>query len=334
MPKISVVMSVYKEPVDWMRQSIESIINQTFTDFEFIIINDKPDREENAQLLNEYAQKDNRIKIITNEENIGLTKSLNKGISVAKGEYIARMDADDISLPNRFSVQMSFLEEHPNMAVCSSGCYIIDEDNNIIGERNRELNYQKIKNNLIFECPLVHPSVIFKRSVDSKVVQYDESIRYAQDYALWVEICKNHEVHILPQKLVRYRKSGSQISTKRLKEQNEFAFIIIGRAIEYFHIQITEEQKEFFLAFVKNGSKEYSCNQIEEFIMAFYAQNKSNKIVEPKEIVRKLILYYVRFLYKKYSFQFSIHRLIVVSVKLRYYSIYCMASLVSKYIFR
>ena len=104
MVAISVVMSVYNEPVDWIRQSIDSILNQTFRYFEFIIINDNPEGISQKKMLKDFAAKDNRIKIIENEENKGLTKSLNIGISKATGKYIARMDADDISMPDRKSV--------------------------------------------------------------------------------------------------------------------------------------------------------------------------------------------------------------------------------------
>ena len=96
MCKISVIMSIYSEKEEWIKESIDSILSQTFRDFEFIIINDNPKRKQNENLLLEYSQKDNRIIVITNKENIGLTKSLNKGLSIAKGKYIARMDADII----------------------------------------------------------------------------------------------------------------------------------------------------------------------------------------------------------------------------------------------
>ena len=101
-------MSIYSEEEEWIRESIDSILNQTFSDFEFIIINDNPNRDKNNSLLTEYTRIDNRIIIITNEENIGLTKSLNKGLEIARGKYIARMDADDISLPTRFEKQVDF----------------------------------------------------------------------------------------------------------------------------------------------------------------------------------------------------------------------------------
>lgn len=119
-PKVSVIMSVYKEPVEWLHESIDSILNQTFTDFEFIIICDNPSYDEGIALLYAYKEKDHRIVLIENEKNLGLTKSLNKGITVAKGDFIARMDADDISLPERFEKQMSLLEKHPEIGVCGS----------------------------------------------------------------------------------------------------------------------------------------------------------------------------------------------------------------------
>lgn len=106
-PLVSVVMAIYNEPVEWMRQAIDSILYQSFKDFEFIIINDNPIRVENKEILDEYSAKDSRVIVVLNEENIGLTKSLNKGLAIASGEYIARMDADDIAMPERLRMQYS-----------------------------------------------------------------------------------------------------------------------------------------------------------------------------------------------------------------------------------
>lgn len=110
-------MSVYNEPVDWMRQAIESILNQTYKDFEFIIVNDNPEREENQLVLNEYRDKDSRISVLCNDQNIGLTKSLNKGLENANCEFVARMDADDIAFPDRLKLQLQYLLNNPNIAV-------------------------------------------------------------------------------------------------------------------------------------------------------------------------------------------------------------------------
>lgn len=112
MPQISVIMSVYKEPLDWMAQSIDSILNQIYSDFEFLIVDDNPTDDKLIYFLNDYQKKDSRIKIIVNEQNVGLTKSLNIAIKQAQGKYIARMDADDISCKNRFQVQYDYMEQH------------------------------------------------------------------------------------------------------------------------------------------------------------------------------------------------------------------------------
>lgn len=229
MPKISVVMSVYKEPVEWMRQSIDSILNQTYPDFEFIIINDKPDREENAQLLNEYAQKDNRIKIITNEENIGLTKSLNKGLKVAKGKYIARMDADDISMPERFQKQIAFLEANSHIGVLGTAI-------NYFGKKKGFFQYPKHQCDvfLFLNSCFAHPSIM-GRSEIIKQFSYDESFVVAQDYDLWERMYANEVLFAnLSEPLLQYRVSGDQISTSRLKQQLSYAATIRKRALLYY----------------------------------------------------------------------------------------------------
>ena len=114
MCKLSIIMPVYNEKVEWIKESIESIIYQTFTEFEFIIILDNPENKEAEKLLENYSKKDKRIRILKNKKNIGLVKTLNIGLDVANGEFIARMDADDIALPERFEKQMNFLIRNKN----------------------------------------------------------------------------------------------------------------------------------------------------------------------------------------------------------------------------
>ena len=119
-PLVSVVMSVFVEPEKWLRNAIDSILTQTYSNLEFLIINDNYERMLNKRVLDEYAHTDKRIRIITNQSNQGLTKSLNKGISIAQGKYIARMDADDFSLPNRIERQVAFLELNSEVIVCGT----------------------------------------------------------------------------------------------------------------------------------------------------------------------------------------------------------------------
>lgn len=116
-PMVSVLMSVYGEPLEWLREAVGSILQQTYTDFEFIIVNDNPEREELDGFLRESATGDRRIHIIRNPENIGLTKSLNIGLRECRGRYVARMDADDVSHSTRFEKQVAYMDAHPDVVV-------------------------------------------------------------------------------------------------------------------------------------------------------------------------------------------------------------------------
>ena len=131
-PIVTVLMSVYNGE-RYLNEAIDSILAQTFTDFEFLIIDDAS-TDSTPKILHSYD--DPRIRIVTNEENLGLTKSLNKGLALAQGEYIARMDADDISLPERLMMQLNFLIDNKTVPLVGSGAIMIDEDGKSIGKMN------------------------------------------------------------------------------------------------------------------------------------------------------------------------------------------------------
>ena len=146
-PKVSVIMSVYNSD-KFLSESIESILNQTFRDFEFIIINDCS-TDKSLDIIKKYSKNDNRIVLIENENNIGLTKSLNKGVKIAKGNYIARIDADDTALNNRFEVQYNFLEKNKNIFLVGGGTYEIDYKGKIIRRFLRITNSYLLKKDLL-----------------------------------------------------------------------------------------------------------------------------------------------------------------------------------------
>ena len=214
-PTVSVVMSIFKEPIDWMRQSIDSILHQTFTDFEFIIVNDCPGRDENRMLLEEYQKHEQRIVIIENKENIGLTRSLNKGLSVSRGKYIARMDADDIAFEDRFQTQLDFLKQHPEIDLCHCAFEQIDDAGEHLGdiiltEREKQPAY------LFILDVIAHPTVMFHRHLlEKRIPLYNEEYRNAQDYELWSYLfLKGATFGYIEKKLLRYRLSKSQITRK------------------------------------------------------------------------------------------------------------------------
>lgn len=212
-------MSVYSEPLDWIKQSIDSILNQTFSDFEFIIINDKPDRPELGEFLSREAENDSRIKVYTNEKNIGLTKSLNVGLKLCRGEYIARMDADDISLPERFAKQVAFMDSHPNVIVCGTNIKLFGKFKpfyiKTIFQKDEDIRGQMFHNS-----GFVHPTVfIRKRILEEKNITYDENFRNAQDYKLWYDLSNAGQFANLPESLLRYRLSEQQITSKNTSSQ-------------------------------------------------------------------------------------------------------------------
>jgi glycosyltransferase involved in cell wall biosynthesis len=220
-PKISVIMSVYNGG-KYLREAIESILNQTFTDFEFIIVNDGS-TDNSLEIILSYT--DERIRIINNEKNIGLTKSLNKALKVARGEYIARQDADDVSLPNRFEEQIKYLKKHPEVVLLGTIAYLIDKNGKIIGKKVA-LAKPSLKD-LFKVNQFNHGSVMFKKEIVNQLGGYNELIRYSQDYELWLRIAKLYDVRNLTQLLYKLRSHDSNIRLANLEESTLHHLLVL-----------------------------------------------------------------------------------------------------------
>jgi glycosyltransferase involved in cell wall biosynthesis len=263
-PIISVVMSVYNEKVEWMHESIDSILNQTFSDFEFIIINDNPSRIENSILLEEYRKKDNRIVVLTNEQNTGLTKSLNRGIKIAKGKYIARMDADDISLPARFEKQIKVMEDNPNIIVCGSKIKVFGERKNKyylqIPEKSDDIKDLLIRRNCI-----AHSTVIIRNEIlTTHNISYNEAYIYAQDYRLWCDLYNLGNFYNIQEILLLYRTSKYQISTHTKEKQAKFIILAQREYIKEQYINI--DWNNISISTIKNVKKLHVSNKIIEVL--------------------------------------------------------------------
>lgn len=221
---ITVLMSIYSESEIWLRESIESILDQSFGDFEFIIINDNPQRSLNKNLLNEYSLKDHRIKILNNEQNIGLTKSLNIGIKAANGKYIVRQDADDISLLNRIEDQFNFMESNPEITV--SGSYMLNFNERDNGTRivKFPLTDIEIRNTMFITNPISHPTVIIRTEILKKnSILYNQDIRFAQDHQLWCDLSDIGKFRNIDKVYVKHRVSSGQISINKIDEQTKLS---------------------------------------------------------------------------------------------------------------
>ncbi|MBQ2882222.1 MAG: glycosyltransferase family 2 protein [Alphaproteobacteria bacterium] len=199
MVKVSVLMPVYKTNEIYLKEAIESVLGQTFSDFEFLILDDCPtdDRESIVKSYN-----DKRIKYFKNEKNLGITPSRNKLIDMAKGEYLAVFDHDDICLPERFAKQVEYLDNHPNVGVV--GCVIKLMSN---GKLSRNpTNSDDIKRSLMSVCAVTHPASMIRKSVlmDNNI-RYEEKFSPAEDYALWCRLIPYTEFHNLEDVLFLYR---------------------------------------------------------------------------------------------------------------------------------
>ena len=181
-PYVSVIMSAYNEPEEYLRKSIESVLNQTHTDFEFIIILDNPDNKKAKEVLKEYENNDNRIILLENEKNIGLAPSLNRGVKVARGKYIARMDADDIALPEMFEKLLCFLENNPDYAACFAQVFFIDEDGNLLNRENSDvMTDEQIRKVIFIHNPLHHPTAMIRKRVGDEMGRYREDLKKSED---------------------------------------------------------------------------------------------------------------------------------------------------------
>lgn len=211
--KISVVMSAYNEPERFLRESIESILNQTYRDFEFIIIQDKPDNEAIERVVNEYAAKDDRIRFYKNEKNIGLAMSLNHGIELARYDIIARMDADDIALPELLEKDLAYLEAHPEMHLVSIKCIKIDENGNQVRESIKlPHNFSQTIKAMEETDIVMHPGAMFYKNDVLKIGGY-RNFPCGQDYDLWMRyITLGWKFDFVHECLLRYRISQNNTS--------------------------------------------------------------------------------------------------------------------------
>lgn len=256
-------MSVYNEKEEWLRESIDSILNQTFSNFEFIIIVDNPENKLAINLLREYEKKDNRLKIYINEVNMGLVKSLNKAIGLCNCEFIARMDADDYSYPERLKKQIDFFMENESIDLCATGVVIMNE----FGEELYKAKIYgttptKAKKSIIYRNIFPHGSWMVRKSSMDRVGGYND-IEQAEDYDLLFRMLLNNmKITVLPEYLFKYRLRVNGISYKNLYKQKN---IMLEMAKQYLNTTNTGNDYKFISPDFTNEN-----NDIEKY---FYYQN-------------------------------------------------------------
>ena len=226
---ISVVMPVYNGE-SHLKEAIDSILNQTYTDFELLIINDgSTDRSEEIIL----SYNDNRIKYILNEANLGIVKTLNKGIELSTLKYIARMDADDISMPHRFERQVAYMEANPGIVACGSNILkFYNDDINQTNSSNIYIEDKELKVRSIFYTAFWHPTMMLQTKVlKDHQLRYRLDFKYAQDKAFWIHISKHGALTNINEPLLYYRVHENQVSSKFFAEQYAISMSVTREAL-------------------------------------------------------------------------------------------------------
>lgn len=239
MPKVSVLMPVYNAE-QFLAEAIDSIIQQSFQDWELIIIDDGS-TDNSAFIISQY--KDNRIYYLKNKENIGLIKSLNLGIDLCDGEYIARMDADDIATPNRLTLQAAFMDKHPRHILCGSNALVIDKKNEITGRIKNLTHNNYLQINLLFSVPFIHPSMLIRRKAlaDDK---YNENYLHVEDFELWCRLSQKGEIANINRFLLNYRWHNTNVSVLNSEIQEKLKDKIITEQIQRLGLIPNNEELE------------------------------------------------------------------------------------------
>ena len=241
---ITVLMPVYNGEA-YLKEAIDSILNQTYKNFEFLIIDDGSS-DRSIEIINAY--KDARIKLVKNETNKGITQTLNIGIELAKYELIARMDADDVSLPLRLQKQYDYFLENPKIALLATWANEFYEDHKeIVYQLNPDYYYY----NLVCECWIYHSSVMFRKSAVIEVGKYQYP--YCEDYDLWWRLTRKYDLAILPEALLNYRYTNSSISRVSKKVEYELAHREqLVRNVRYYtgkNVELNDDEIDFLLPF-------------------------------------------------------------------------------------
>lgn len=238
MPAISVIMPAFNAEKH-IRESIDSILNQTFKDFELIIINNAS-TDSTVTIINSYT--DNRIRIANNPVK-GVSSSLNMGLDLATGEFIARMDADDIAHPKRFERQLQYLDNHRDVDICGSWIQHFGAENGILKAPEK---HERIKASMLFLNPMFHPSVMFKKpSFDKFSFEYDEHYVNAEDYILWANAIDILKFANVPEVLLKYRiheENASVLKPSNRVELDGIHFEIYKKFLKHLNIGGSEKQ--------------------------------------------------------------------------------------------
>ncbi|MFI5451275.1 glycosyltransferase family 2 protein [Pedobacter sp. UC225_61] len=282
--EVTVLMPVFNSEL-YLRESISSILNQSFTNFELIIINDGS-TDASDKIIRSFN--DNRINYVNNLSNKGIVSVLNEGLDLSKGKYIARMDADDIATAHRLETQVQFLKANPEYKLCGTYAIKINEHSEKSSKIRPPKQYEKIKVSQLFKNSFIHPSILADADT-IKSFGYKEEYKYAEDYLLFSEITMHHKAINIKNIGLYYRVHNQSISTKRLSEMMESERKTMHYLLSFLFDEVTEKQLAIhhsLLRFEQNS--DYNSVEVEQHLIAIKLANRSKKIYIKSVLEKRL----------------------------------------------
>ncbi|MBC8508872.1 MAG: glycosyltransferase [Chloroflexi bacterium] len=278
-PRVSVIMPVYNGE-KYLAEAIESILNQTLTDFEFVIIDDAS-QDSSLIIAREFARRDERIQIVENAENLGISVSLNKSIAITRCKYIARMDADDISLPERLDVQVAFMDAYPEVGICGTWIQYIGQQNKTL---KLPVEHDAIFARLLFENVLAHPTVMMRvASIREQALHYDEEVRFAQDYEFWSRAINRVKLANINRILLYYRIHSQGVGSRYGQEQHEIHALIYRRLLKKLGLDFTNEDIRLHhrLSTHQYGNDINLLRRTQDWLAMISVSNKASQMIPP-----------------------------------------------------
>lgn len=291
-PKVSVIMSCYNEKEEWLDLSINSILNQSYENFEFIIICDNPENQDLKNILLKYQKIDNRIKLFFNIKNMGLISSLNRALMESTGEYIARMDADDYSYEDRLFKQVTYFRANPEVDFIMNCANFIDENGKVL-DKKKSLFTNNLEGILRYGNISIHPTWMFKKRILDKTKKYLE-IPFAEDYDFLCRcILNGYKVKIVNEYVLDYRVRENGITRSKRYRQ------------EISHQMVMSEYKKNYRKFTDYNA-ELRINNISEFEIDSFSKyhnefQNAKRLLKKKKYIESLYKFSVVFLNSKYK---------------------------------
>ena len=295
-------MTVYNGQA-YLSQAIESLLNQSFSNFELIIVNDHS-TDGSCEIIKKYCLQDDRIITLNNTSNFGPFKSANQGFRIAKGTYIARMDSDDLSHPHRFERQLDFLKSHPDIGLLGSNGYYIDEKGKKLKPFKRHENDLNIRWGLLFNSQFLHSTIIFKRSLLDHVGGYREAPLYSQDYDMYIRLLDHTTGANLKDRLVYWRRTNENISSKFKQDQLRFGIkIAIDNINRLFGYQFVVDPNEFlfYRSFYRGSFTNANADQVAKYMQIIDEFSSAHPISpsEKSKLLREIGSRFFESIYRK-----------------------------------